>query len=263
MPSSHLILWHPLLLLPSIFPRVRALPSESVVCIRGPKYWNSNLQANIIDEYIYKNPLQNISKPKSLQFSSVAQSCLTLHNPMNRSTSGLSVPHHLLKFAQVMPSSHLILWHPLLLLPSIFPRIREFSNELTVHIRRPNYWNSASASVLPMSTQGWFPLGLTDLISLQSKGLSRAVSSTSLKASVLRYSALFMVQLSHPYMSTRKIIAFTIQTFVGKVVSLLFNTLSGFVVALSRFVTLCHSFVKDQNVLISWLLKKGMRKVSR
>ena len=122
---------------------------------------------------------------------------------------------------------------------------------------------SASASVLPMSTQGWFPLGLTDLISLQSKGLSRAVSSTSLKASVLRYSALFMVQLSHLSMTTGRTIALTIQTFVGKVMSLLFNTLSGFVVALSRFVTLCHSFVKDQNVLISWLLKKGMRKVSR
>ena len=107
---------------------------------------------------------------------------------------------------------------------------------------------SASASVLPMSTQGWFPLGLTDLISLQSKGLSRAVSSTSLKASVLRYSALFMVQLSHLSITTGRTIALTIQTFVGKVRSLLFNTLSGFVVALSRFVTLCHSFVKDQNV---------------
>ena len=82
---------------------------------------------------------------------------------------------------------------------------------------------SASASVLPMSTQGWFPLGLTDLISLQSKGLSRAVSSTSLKASVLRYSALFMVQLSHLSMTTGKPIVLTIQTFIDKMMSLLSN----------------------------------------
>ena len=85
---------------------------------------------------------------------------------------------------------------------------------------------SASATVLPMNTQGWFPLGLTDLISLLSKGLSRVFSSTSLKASILWRSAFFMVQLSHSYTTTGKTVASTIWTLVGKVVSLLFNTLS-------------------------------------
>ena len=100
----------------------------------------------------------------------------------------------------------------------------------------------------------WFDLAVQGTL----KSLLQHHSS---KTSMLRCSVFF--QLSHSYMTTGKPIALTIQTFVGKVMSLLFNTLSGFVVALSRFVTLCHSFVKDQNVLISWLLKKGMRKVSR
>ena len=89
---------------------------------------------------------------------------------------------------------------------------------------------SASASVLPMYTQGWFPLELTNLISLQSKGLWRVFSNTSLKASVLRFLAFFIVQLSHPYMTTGKTIALTRQTFVSKVMSLLFNMLSRLVI---------------------------------
>ena len=83
---------------------------------------------------------------------------------------------------------------------------------------------SASVSVLPMNIQDQFLLGLTGLISLQSKGLSRVFSNTSSKASVLWRSAFFMVQLSHPFITTGKIIAFTIWTFVGKTMSLLFNT---------------------------------------
>ena len=94
-----------------------------------------------------------------------------------------------------------------------------------------NIGASASASVLPMNIQGWFPLGLTGLISLQFKGLSRVFSSTSLKALILWHLAFFMVQISHPYMTTRKTIALTRWTFVGKVMSLLFNTLSKFVTA--------------------------------
>ena len=90
---------------------------------------------------------------------------------------------------------------------------------------------SASATVLPMNIQGWFPLGLADLISLLSKGLSRVFSSTSLKASILWHSAFFMVQLSHPYTTTGKTMASTIWTFVGKVIPLLFNTLSRYVTA--------------------------------
>ena len=104
----------------------------------------------------------------------------------------------------VIPSNHLILCCPLLFLPSIFPSIRVFSNESGIGA-------SASASVLPMNIQDWFPLGLTGWISLQFKGLSRIFSQKhSSKASVLRHSAFFMVQLWHPYMTTGKTIALTI-----------------------------------------------------
>ena len=85
----------------------------------------------------------------------------------------------LMSIKSVMPSNHLILCHPLLLLPSIFPSIRVFSNESALRIRWPKYWTSAS--VLPMNIQGWFPLGLTYLISLQSKGLSRIFYSTTIQ----------------------------------------------------------------------------------
>jgi len=86
-----------------------------------------------------------------------------------------------LSIISVMPSNHLILCHPLLLLLSIFPSIRVFSNESVLHIRWPNIGVSASASVLPMYIQDWFPLGWTDLISLQSKGLSRVFSNTTVQ----------------------------------------------------------------------------------
>ena len=99
----------------------------------------------------------------------------------------------------------------------------------------------APASVLQMSIQGWFPPGSTGLISLQSEGLSkRPLQHHSLKASALQCSAFFMVQLSHPHMTTGKTIALTVGTFVGKVVSLLFNTLSRFVIAF--FPNKCLSF---------------------
>ena len=124
-----------------------------------------------------------------------------------------------------MPSNHLILCCPLLLPPSIFPSIRVFSNESALHIRWPKYW-SFSFSIRP-STEYWCPLGWTGWISFQSKGLSRVFSNTTVqKASILQCSAFFIVQLSHPYMITGKIIALTRWTFVGKVISLLFNILS-------------------------------------
>ena len=127
----------------------------------------------------------------------------------------------------IVPPNHLILCHPLLLLPSVFPSIRVFSNESALCIRWPKYWSfSTSASVLLMNIQDWFPLGLTGWISLQS-GLSR-LQHYSLKASILRHSAFFIFQLSHPYMTTGKTITLTIQIFVGKMMSLLFNTLSRF-----------------------------------
>ena len=104
---------------------------------------------------------------------------------------------------------------------------------------------SASASVLPMNIQDWFPLGLIGLISLQSKGLSRVFSNTTVsKTSILQHSACFILQLSHPYMTTGKTIALTRWSFVGKVMSLLFNMLSRLVITF---------FPRSKHLLISWL----------
>ena len=118
---------------------------------------------------------------------SVAQSCLTLWDPVDYSSPDFPVLHHLPEFAHTHvhwvgdPSSHLILCHTLLLPSSVFPSMGVFSNELALlHIRWPKYWGFSSASVLPMNIQAWFPSGLTGLISLLSKALSRAFSSLGL-----------------------------------------------------------------------------------
>ena len=132
----------------------------------------------------------------------------------------------LMSIESVIPSNYLILCRSPLFPPSIFPSIRVFSNESILCIRWPNIGASASASILPMNIQDWFPLGWTGWISLQSKGFWRVFFNTSSKASILRCSAFFMVQLSHPYMTSGK----TIVDFVGKVMSLLFNMLSRFVI---------------------------------
>ena len=141
-----------------------------------------------------------------------------------------------------MPFNHLILCCPLLLPPSIFPSIRVFSNDSVLHIRWPKYWSSASASVLPMNTQDWSPLGWTGWISLLSKGRSRVFSNTTVQKH--QRSAFFRDQLSHPYMTTRKTIALTRQTFVGKIMSLLFNMLSSLVITF---------LPRSKRLLISWL----------
>ena len=138
----------------------------------------------------------------------------------------------LISIELVMPSSHLILCRPLLLLPPFPPSIRAFSNESALHIRWPKYWSfnfSFRTSVLPVNTLDWSPLGWTDSISVQPKGLKILLQHHSSKASVL-HSAFFTVQLSHPYMTTRKTIALTRRTFVGKVMSLCFNMLSRLVI---------------------------------
>ena len=129
----------------------------------------------------------------------------------------------------VMPSNHLILYRPLLILPSIFPSIRAFSNESTLHIRWPMY-QSFSFSTSPFDEY----LGLIssridwlDLLAVQGTRKSLLQHHSS-KASILQHSTFFMVQLSHPFMTTGKNIALTIQTFVSKVISLLFNMLSRF-----------------------------------
>ena len=144
----------------------------------------------------------------SFQFSSVAQSCLTLCNPVNCSTPGLPVHHQLPESAQiemVMPSSHLILCHPLLLLPSIFPSIRVFSNESALRIRWLKYW-SFSFSISPSNEHLGlisFRMDWLDLLAVQGT-LKSLLQHHCSKASVLQHPAFFIAQLPHPYMTTGK-----------------------------------------------------------
>ena len=130
-----------------------------------------------------------------------------------------------------MPSSHLIFCHPLLLLPPIPPSIRVFSNESARPIRWPKYW-SFSCNISPSSEYSGlisFRMDWLDLLAVQGT-LKSLLQHHSSKASILLRSAFFIVQLSHPYMTTGKTIALTKQTFVGKVISLLFNMLSRLVI---------------------------------
>ena len=130
-----------------------------------------------------------------------------------------------------MPSSHLILCRPLLLLPPIPPSIRVFSNESTLHIRWPKYW-SFSFSISPSNEHLElisFRMDWLDLLAVQGT-LKSLLQHHSSKASILQHSAFFTVQLSHPYMTTGKITALTRRTFVGKVMSLLFSMLSRLVI---------------------------------
>ena len=136
-----------------------------------------------------------------------------------------------------MPSNHLILCHPLLLLPSIFPSIRVFSNESILHIRWPKYW-SFSFSIRPTNEYSGlisFRMDWFDLLVVQGT-LKSLLQHHSSKASIFWHSAFFMVLLSHLYMTTGKTIALTRRTIVGKVVSPLFNMLSRLVNKLSKFL---------------------------
>ena len=144
-----------------------------------------------------------------------------------------------------MPSSHLILCHPLLLLPPIPPSIRVFSSESTLRIRWPKYW-SFNFSVIPSKEIPGlisFRMDWLDLLAVQGTHKSLLQHHSS-KASILQHSAFFTVQLSHPYMTTGKTIALTRRTFVGKVMSLLFNMLSRLVITF---------LPRSKRLLISWL----------
>ena len=137
----------------------------------------------------------------------------------------------LMSIASVMPSNHLILFHPLLLPPSIFPSIRVFSNESVFRIRWPKYW-SFSFNISPSSEYSGlisFRMDLLDLLAVQ-RTLKSLLQHHSSKALTLQHSAFFTVQLSHPYMTTGKTIALNRWTFVGRVMSLLFNMLSKLVI---------------------------------
>ena len=162
------------------------------------------------------------------QFSSVTQSCPTLCDPMSHTMPGLpsitkswNLPK-LVSIESVMPSNHLFLGCPLFLLPSIFPSVRVFSSESALRIRWPKHW-SFSVNISPSN-------GYSGLISFRMGWFDLAVQGTleslpqhhSSKTPIFQHSAFFIVQLSHPYLTTGKTVALTIRTFVGKVMSLLF-----------------------------------------
>ena len=166
---------------------------------------------------------------QSQSVSSVAQSCPILCDPMDCSTPGLlsfinsQSPPKPMSIKSLMSSNHLILRHPLLLLPSIFPSIKVFSNESAVHIRWPKYW-SFSFSISPTNEHPGlisFRMDRLDLLAVQ-RTLKSLLQYHSSKASILRCSAFFSIQLSHPCMTTEKTIALTRQTFVDKAISLIF-----------------------------------------
>ena len=150
----------------------------------------------------------------------------------------------LMSIESVMPSSRLILRHPLLLLPSIFPSIRVFSNESVFRIRWPKYW-SFSFSISPSNEYSElisFRIDWLDHLAVQ-ETLKSLLQHHSSKASILQHSAFFIVQLLHVYMTTGKTIALTRQAFVGKVTSLLFNMLSRFVIIF---------LPRNKPLLLSW-----------
>ena len=187
----------------------------------------------------------------SVQFSSVSQLCPTLCNPMDCSTPGLPVHHQCPELTQthvhqvsdaIQPSHLLSAPSPP---PSVFSSIRVFSKESVLHIRWPKYW-SFSFSISPFNEYSWlisFRIDWFDLLAVQRtlKSLSPHHSS---KASILQCSAFFIVQLSHPYVTTEKTIALNRQNFVGKVMPLLFNTLSRLIIAF---------LPRSKHLLISWL----------
>ena len=188
-------------------------------------------------------------KTPNYQFSSVAQSLFATPWTAARQTS-LSITNSwslpkAMSIESVMPSNHIILCHPLLLLPSIFPRIRVFSDGSNFCIRRPKYW-SFSFSISPSNEHSGlisFRIDWLYLLAIQGT-LKSLLQYHSSKASILQHSAFFIVQLSHPYMTTGKIIALTRWTLVDEVMSLYLNILSRLIITF---------LPRRKRLLISWL----------
>ena len=258
MPSSHFILCCPLLLLPSTLPASGSVPMSQLFALRWPKYWSfslsfshSNEQPRLVSfrmdwldllavrEYLINTCIYTFSSVQSLihiqlfatPWTAACQASLSITNSWACSNS--------YPLSLGLPSNKLILCCHILLQSSIFPSIRVFSNEKWVlPIRWPKYWNF-SFSIHPSSENSElisFTLDWLDLLDQTVQGtLKSFLQCHSLKASILWHSAFFMVQHSHPYLTTGKTIALTIWTFIWKVMSLLFNMMSKFVIAfLSR-----------------------------
>ena len=183
-----------------------------------------------------------------VQLPSRVRLFVTLWTSARQGSLSFTISWSLLKLTfveSVMPSNHLILCHPLLLLPSVFPSIRVFSNESTLCIRWPKSW-SFSFSITPSNKYLGlisFRMGWLDLLAVQGT-LKSLLQHHSSKASILWRSTFFIVQLSHPHMTTAKTIALTRWTFVDKVISLLFNMLSRLVITF---------LPRSKRLLISWL----------
>ena len=206
-----------------------------------------------MERIILQNKFEKIIVKMHNQFSSVQSLSRVQHFATPWTTArqaSLSITnsqslHKFMSIESVMPSNHLILCHPLLLLPSIFPSSRVFPNESALRIRWPKYW-SFSFNISPSNEHPGlisFRMDWLDLLAVQGT-LKSLLPHHSLKASFLQCSAFFTVQLSHPYMTTGKPIALNRWTFVGKVKSLLFNMLSRLVITF---------LPRSKRLLISWL----------
>ena len=187
--------------------------------------FNFNLQDNFEEGTLQFSSVQLLSHARLFvtPWTAAHQASLCITNSQG--------PPKPMSIKLVMPSSHFILCFPFLLLPPIPPSIRVIFNDSTLHMRWPNYW-SFSFSISPSNKHPGivFRMDWLDLLAVQ--GTPKSLPQHhSPKAPILRHSAFFIVQLSHPYVTTGKTIALTRQTFVGKVISLLFNMLSGFVIA--------------------------------
>ena len=211
---------------------------------------NSLLYSTDLFEYLYIfiTPSLILSVSQSVQSLSRVQLFATPWNAALQASLSITTSrssHKLMSIKSVMPSSHLILCRPLLLLPPIPPSIRVFSNESTLCMRWPKYW-SFSFNISPSNEHPGlisFRMDWLDLLAVQGT-LKSLLQHHCSKASILRLSAFFTVQLSHPYMTTGKTIALTRRTFVGKVIPLLLNMLSRLVITF---------LLRSKHLLISWL----------
>ena len=194
-------------------------------------FWSSALMSEgILPFFVLKQTLV-------VQSPSRVQLLVTPWTAAPQASLSLTISQSLPKFmsiASVMPYSHLILWCSRLLLPSTFPSIRDISNESSIHIRWPKYWSFSISPSNEYSGLIYLKIDWFDLLAVQGT-LRSLVQHHCSKVPILQLSAFFTVQLSQPHMTTGKTIALTIWTFVGRVTSLLFNTLTMFVIAfLSR-----------------------------
>ena len=205
----------------------------------------NNLSAWLLSGIIHWSTSIQFSSVQSLSHVWLFATPWTTARQASLSITNSRSPPKPMSIESVMPSSHLILSHPLLLLPSIYPSIRVFSNESALRMRWPKCWNF-SFNISPSNEHpGLISFGMDwlDLLAVQGT-LKSLIQHHSSKASILRCSAFFTVQLSHPYMTTGKTIALTRRTFVDKVMSLIFNMLSRLVITF---------LLRSKHLLISWL----------